>query len=123
VDVFIARFCASRVLYCRDDVQNHNLFSLNETMLGNVPDTVSLTIEWLCCCLFRSVPSPAPVFYGATNMAEGLMEVSRLGINTVAGNLTAEPSTIYIHQPRATLTQLQTILYDQYEVMEGLPAV
>jgi hypothetical protein len=56
------------------------------------------------------------VFYGATNMAEGLMEVSRLGINTVAGNLTAEPATIYIHQPRATLTQLQTILYDQYEV-------
>jgi hypothetical protein len=49
-------------------------------------------------------------------MAEGLMEVSRLGVNTVAGNLTAEPSTIYIHQPRATLTQLQTILYDQYEV-------
>jgi hypothetical protein len=52
-------------------------------------------------------------------MAEGLMEVSRLGINTVAGNLTAEPATIYIHQPRATLTQLQTILYDQYEVRQG----
>jgi hypothetical protein len=58
----------------------------------------------------------ATVFYGASNMAEGLMEISRLGIQTVAGNLTAEPSTIYIHQPRATLTQLQTIPYDQYEV-------
>jgi hypothetical protein len=27
------------------------------------------------------------VFYSASNMAEGLMEISRLGINTVAGNL------------------------------------
>lgn len=49
-------------------------------------------------------------------MAEGLNEVTRLGIQTVAGNLTAEPASIYIHQPRATLSQLQTVLYDQYEV-------
>uniref|UniRef100_A0A383W3X5 J domain-containing protein n=1 Tax=Tetradesmus obliquus TaxID=3088 RepID=A0A383W3X5_TETOB len=38
-------------------------------------------------------PKAASVFYGASNMAEGLNEVSRLGINTVAGNLTAEPCT------------------------------
>ncbi|WIA37270.1 hypothetical protein OEZ86_014213 [Tetradesmus obliquus] len=65
----------------------------------------------------------ASVFYGASNMAEGLNEVTRLGIQTVAGNLTAEPASIYIHQPRATLSQLQTVLYDQYEVSIPLSAM
>lgn len=41
----------------------------------------------LCCdtLLFSTV------FYGASSLAERLNEVSRLGINTVAGNLTAKP--------------------------------
>lgn len=70
------------------------------------------------CAVFHAATACGTVvgFYGAANMAEGLMEISRLGIQQIAGNLTAEPNSIYIKQPKPTLQTLRTILYDQYEV-------
>jgi hypothetical protein len=49
-------------------------------------------------------------------MADGLIEVSRLGVLTLGGNATLEATAAYIKQPGQTLTQLQSVPYDQYEV-------
>lgn len=48
--------------------------------------------------------------------SELLMNVSRLGIQTIAGNASAEAASMYIRQPAATLSSLQNTLYDQLEV-------
>jgi hypothetical protein len=73
---------------------------------------------FLRCLLFHSPPPPA-VFYAAENMADGLIEVSRLGVLTLGGNATLEATAAYIKQPGQTLTQLQSVPYDQYEVGLG----
>eukprot|EP00879_Flechtneria_rotunda_P014556 GHRR01015211.1.p1 GENE.GHRR01015211.1~~GHRR01015211.1.p1 ORF type:complete len:664 (+),score=177.73 GHRR01015211.1:545-2536(+) len=67
-------------------------------------------------------PKSPSAWYGAENMAEGLMEISRFGIQQIASNLTAEATDIYIKQPQSTLSQLQAVLYDQYEVSVPLAA-
>eukprot|EP00775_Hariotina_reticulata_P010758 gene10758-10914_t len=57
----------------------------------------------------------ARIFYGADNMAEGLMEISRVGVLTIAGNSSGEPTAMYIKQPGSTLPSLRMIPFDQYE--------
>lgn len=51
--------------------------------------------------------------------AETLMNVSRLGIQTVAGNASAEAAQMYIRQPALTLPNLQNTLYDQIEASKN----
>jgi heme-binding NEAT domain protein len=59
------------------------------------------------------------VFYGADNMAEGLMEISRMGVLTIAANSSGESTATYIKQPGSTLHSLRMIPFDQYEVRQG----
>jgi hypothetical protein len=57
---------------------------------------------------------PPPTFH-----RQGTNEVSRIGIQNVAGNASVESTSAYIKQPNTTLPQLRRTLYDQYEVGGG----